>query len=101
MENLASIIKQVKDKTTGIPLDAIPFHPYYTVKDLIGLTVFLIVFTSIIFFAPEMGGYFLEHNNFVPVRSLSFFLVCLTLDFAYAVSGTSGEFSFTISSLAP
>ena len=40
-------IKQVKDKKTGIPLDAIPFHPYYTVKDLIGLTVFLIVFTSL------------------------------------------------------
>jgi ubiquinol-cytochrome c reductase cytochrome b subunit len=63
-------IKQVKDKKTGIPLDAIPFHPYYTVKDLIGLTVFLIVFTSIIFFAPEMGGYFLEHNNFVPANPL-------------------------------
>jgi ubiquinol-cytochrome c reductase cytochrome b subunit len=50
---------------------AIPFHPYYTVKDLIGLTVFLIVFASIIFFAPEMGGYFLEHNNFVPAESIS------------------------------
>ena len=63
-------IKDTKDKKTGIPLDGIPFHPYYTVKDLIGLTVFLIVFSSIIFFAPEMGGYFLETNNFVPADPL-------------------------------
>ncbi|KRO78042.1 MAG: cytochrome B [Methylophilales bacterium BACL14 MAG-120910-bin43] len=63
-------IKAFKDKKTGIPLDGIPFHPYYTVKDLIGLSVFLIVFASIIFFAPEMGGYFLEHNNFVPANPL-------------------------------
>jgi ubiquinol-cytochrome c reductase cytochrome b subunit len=63
-------IKNYKDKKTGIPLDGIPFHPYYTVKDLIGLTVFLIVFASIIFFAPEMGGYFLEANNFVPADPL-------------------------------
>ena len=63
-------IKDTKDKKTGIPLDGIPFHPYYTVKDLIGLSVFLIVFASIIFFAPEMGGYFLEANNFVPANPL-------------------------------
>ena len=63
-------IKDTKDKKTGIPLDGIPFHPYYTVKDLTGLTVFLIVFASIIFFAPEMGGYFLEANNFVPADPL-------------------------------
>ncbi|MBT3826650.1 MAG: cytochrome bc complex cytochrome b subunit [Nitrosomonadales bacterium] len=63
-------IKDTKDKKTEIPLDGIPFHPYYTVKDLIGLTVFLIVFSSIIFFAPEMGGYFLETNNFVPADPL-------------------------------
>ena len=63
-------IKENKDKKTGIPLDGIPFHPYYTVKDLIGLTVFLIVFASIIFFMPEVGGYFLEHNNFVPADPL-------------------------------
>ncbi|MBT7482172.1 MAG: cytochrome bc complex cytochrome b subunit [Nitrosomonadales bacterium] len=63
-------IKDTKDKKTRIPLDGIPFHPYYTVKDLIGLTVFLIVFSSIIFFAPEMGGYFLETNNFVPADPL-------------------------------
>jgi ubiquinol-cytochrome c reductase cytochrome b subunit len=63
-------IKQHKDKKTGIPLDGIPFHPYYTVKDLVGVAVFLIVFSAIIFFAPEMGGYFLEANNFIPANPL-------------------------------
>lgn len=63
-------IKSLKDKKTGIPLDGIPFHPYYTVKDLVGVVVFLIVFASIVFFAPEMGGYFLEHNNFIPADPL-------------------------------
>lgn len=63
-------IKQLKDKTTGVPLDGIAFHPYYTVKDLVGVSVFLIVFSAIIFFAPEMGGYFLEANNFVPADPL-------------------------------
>lgn len=59
-------IKKSKDPKTGIPLDGIPFHPYYTVKDIVGVSVFLIVFSAIVFFAPEMGGYFLEANNFVP-----------------------------------
>ncbi len=63
-------IKKLKDKKTGIPLDGIPFHPYYTVKDLVGVTVFLMVFSAILFFAPEMGGYFLEANNFVPANPL-------------------------------
>jgi ubiquinol-cytochrome c reductase cytochrome b subunit len=63
-------IKAVKNKTTGIPLDGIPFHPYYSVKDLVGVVVFLMVFSVIIFFAPEMGGYFLEANNFVPANPL-------------------------------
>jgi ubiquinol-cytochrome c reductase cytochrome b subunit len=54
----------------GIPLDGIPFHPYYTVKDSFGAVVFLIVFSLILFFAPEMGGYFLEANNFVPADPL-------------------------------
>ncbi len=63
-------IKKKKDPKTGIPLDGIPFHPYYTVKDMFGVTVFLAVFTAIVFFAPEMGGYFLEHNNFVPADPL-------------------------------
>jgi len=63
-------IKKLKDKVTGIPLDGIPFHPYYTVKDLVGVAAFLIVFSAIIFFSPEMGGYFLEANNFVPADPL-------------------------------
>ncbi len=58
-------IKKVKGKD-GKPLDGIPFHPYYTVKDLLGVMVFLIFFALIIFFMPEMGGYFLEHPNFDP-----------------------------------
>ncbi len=62
-------IKKNKDKS-GVPLDGIPFHPYYTVKDLVGVVVFLMVFTFIVFFAPEMGGYFLEHNNFIPADPL-------------------------------
>jgi ubiquinol-cytochrome c reductase cytochrome b subunit len=63
-------IKKHKDKVTGIPLDGIPFHPYYTVKDMVGVAAFLIVFSAILFFAPEMGGYFLEANNFVPADPL-------------------------------
>jgi ubiquinol-cytochrome c reductase cytochrome b subunit len=59
-------IKKLKDPETHQPLDGIPFHPYYTVKDILGVVVFLIVFTAIMFFAPEMGGYFLEANNFIP-----------------------------------
>jgi ubiquinol-cytochrome c reductase cytochrome b subunit len=63
-------IKDNKDKVTGVPVEGIPFHPYYTVKDLVGVSVFLIVFASILFFAPEMGGYFLEANNFIPADPL-------------------------------
>lgn len=63
-------IKKKKDPRTGLPLDGIPSHPYYTIKDLLGVSVFLMVFTAIIFFAPEMGGYFLEFNNFIPADSL-------------------------------
>jgi len=62
-------IKKLKD-ANGKPLDGIPFHPYYTVKDLVGVTMFLIVFSAIIFFGPEMGGYFLEANNFIPADPL-------------------------------
>lgn len=58
-------IKKHKD-AKGIPLDGIPFHPYYTVKDLVGVVVFLMFFSIIVFFAPEGGGYFLEYNNFFP-----------------------------------
>jgi ubiquinol-cytochrome c reductase cytochrome b subunit len=63
-------IKKHKDPVTHIPLDGIPFHPYYTVKDIVGVIGFLIVFCAILFFAPEMGGYFLEHPNFEPANSL-------------------------------
>jgi ubiquinol-cytochrome c reductase cytochrome b subunit len=63
-------IKKNKDPKTGKPLDGIPFHPFYTVTDIFGLSVFLIVFAAIVFFAPEMGGYFLEHNNFIPADPL-------------------------------
>jgi len=62
-------IKEKKDGA-GKPLDGIPFHPYYTVHDIFGVSVFLMIFSAIIFFAPEMGGYFLEHNNFIPADSL-------------------------------
>jgi ubiquinol-cytochrome c reductase cytochrome b subunit len=54
----------------GKPLDGIPFHPYYTVKDLVAIVIFLIAFASVMFFAPEMGGYFLEHANFEPANAL-------------------------------
>jgi ubiquinol-cytochrome c reductase cytochrome b subunit len=62
-------IKKYKD-AKGIPLDGIPFHPYYTVKDLVGAAIFLICFCLVVFFAPEMSGYFLEHTNFVPANPL-------------------------------
>ncbi len=62
-------IKKHKD-AKGVPLDGIPFHPYYTVKDIFGVVVFLIVFAIVVFFAPEMGGYFLEANNFIPANPL-------------------------------
>jgi len=54
----------------GHPLDSIPSHPYYTVHDLFGVSVFLLIFSAVVFFAPEMGGYFLEYNNFLPGDSL-------------------------------
>ncbi|TWC32075.1 ubiquinol-cytochrome c reductase cytochrome b subunit [Pseudomonas sp. SJZ079] len=56
-------IKKKKDEN-GIPLDGIAFHPYYSVKDLVGVVVFLFIFCFIVFFFPEMGGYFLEKPNF-------------------------------------
>jgi len=62
-------IKKNKN-AAGIPKDGIPFHPYYTVKDLVAIVIFLIVFFAVVFFAPEMGGYFLEHANFIPADPL-------------------------------
>ena len=62
-------IKKNKD-AQGRPLDGIPFHPYYTVKDIVGVVVFLFLFFLVVFFMPEMGGYFLEFNNFIPADPL-------------------------------
>ncbi|MDP2693355.1 MAG: cytochrome bc complex cytochrome b subunit [Gallionella sp.] len=62
-------IKKHKD-ANGKPLDGIPFHPYYTVKDGVGAVGFLMIFCAIVFFAPDMGGYFLEYNNFVPANPM-------------------------------
>ena len=63
---------EIKEKldAAGRPLDGIPFHPYYTVHDIFGLSIFLMVFSAIVFFAPEFGGYFLEFNNFIPADPL-------------------------------
>ena len=58
-------IKKLKGPN-GKPLDGIPFHPYYTVHDSVAVVVFLMLFSAVVFFAPEMGGYFLEYNNFIP-----------------------------------
>lgn len=62
-------IKAKKD-AQGIPLDGIAFHPFYTVHDVFGVCLFLMVFSAILFFAPEFGGYFLEYNNFIPADPL-------------------------------
>ena len=63
---------EVKDNIgpDGHPVDSIPSHPYYSVHDLFGVVIFLTIFSAVIFFAPEMGGYFLEFNNFLPADSL-------------------------------
>lgn len=62
-------IKKNKD-ANGIPLDGIPFHPYYSVKDIVGVIVFLMFFSIVVFFMPEMFGYFIEHANFEPANPL-------------------------------
>jgi ubiquinol-cytochrome c reductase cytochrome b subunit len=62
-------IKKLKGPD-GHPVDGIPFHPYYTVKDLVGFVAFAAIFSCVVFFAPEMGGYFLEHANFEPANAL-------------------------------
>ncbi|WP_219212655.1 cytochrome b [Variovorax boronicumulans] len=54
----------------GHPVDGIPSHPYYSVHDIFGVVIFLTIFSAVIFFAPEAGGYFLEYNNFIPADSL-------------------------------
>ncbi|MCB1641170.1 MAG: cytochrome b N-terminal domain-containing protein, partial [Xanthomonadales bacterium] len=62
-------IKKLKD-ASGKPLDGIPFHPYYTVKDLFGAGALLTLFAAVIFFEPTFGGLFLEHDNFVEANPL-------------------------------
>ncbi|MDT8384612.1 MAG: cytochrome bc complex cytochrome b subunit [Gammaproteobacteria bacterium] len=62
-------IKKHKNKD-GVPVDGIPFHPYYTLKDSVGAVVFLMIFAVVLFYAPEMGGWFLEKDNFVPANPL-------------------------------
>ena len=63
---------EVKDNLgpDGHGVDTIPSHPYYTTKDIFGVSVFLTIFSAVIFFAPEFGGYFLEYNNFIPADPL-------------------------------
>ena len=63
-------IKDNKD-SDGVPVDGIPFHPYYTVKDILGVGVFLLVFSVILFYMPEMGGFFLERENFIPADPMT------------------------------
>ena len=60
---------KVKDEN-GIPKDGIPFHPYYTVKDIVGVIVFLILFSMVLFFIPDLWGWFLEKDNFIPADPL-------------------------------
>src|SRR4051812_45631255 len=62
-------IKEKKD-AKGVPLDGIPFHPYYTVHDIYAVSVFLMIFSAVLFFTPEGGGYFLEYNNFIEANPL-------------------------------
>jgi ubiquinol-cytochrome c reductase cytochrome b subunit len=62
--------KQPKDPRTGLPPDGIYSHPYYSVKDILGVVGFLVLFSIVVFFMPEMGGYFLEANNFIPADPL-------------------------------
>src|SRR5205807_1989442 len=64
------IKKQPKDPKTGVYLDGIYSHPYYTIKDLVGIVFFLIIFSIVMFFMPDVGGYFLEANNFIPADPL-------------------------------
>ncbi|PSB91593.1 cytochrome b [Candidatus Pandoraea novymonadis] len=63
---------EIKEKKNadGIPIDGVPFHPYYTTHVILGIGVFLMIFSAIVFFAPTMAGYFLDVNNFMPSNSL-------------------------------
>ena len=61
---------KAKRGADGHPLDGIPSHPYYTVHDIFGVAIFLTLFSAVLFFIPEFGGYFLEFNNFIPADPL-------------------------------
>lgn len=63
---------EIKDRrgADGHPIDGIPSHPYYTTHDIFGACVFLLLFSAVVFFVPEGGGYFLESNNFIPANPL-------------------------------
>ncbi len=63
-------IKKLKG-ADGVPLDGIAFHPYHTSKDLVAIIMFMMIFLAVVFFAPEMGGYFLEHANFEPANMMA------------------------------
>jgi ubiquinol-cytochrome c reductase cytochrome b subunit len=64
---------EIKEKlgSNGKPLDGIPFHPYYTIKDMVGVGVFCVLFALVVFYVPTLGGYFLEHANFEPANPIS------------------------------
>jgi ubiquinol-cytochrome c reductase cytochrome b subunit len=62
---------KTKKGPDGPPLDGIPFHPYYTVKDIVGVCFFLTLFMVVVFFVPTMGKLFLEPANFEPADALS------------------------------
>jgi ubiquinol-cytochrome c reductase cytochrome b subunit len=64
---------EIHDKVgpDGKPLDGIPFHPYYSVKDIVGIAVFFVLFAIVVFFVPTLGGLFLEAPNFEPANPLS------------------------------
>jgi len=62
-------IKKHKDEN-GVPLDGVPFHPFYTVHDMVGIVVFLMVFCAVMFFFPEGNGFMLEYPNFEPANGL-------------------------------
>ncbi|MBT8085264.1 MAG: cytochrome bc complex cytochrome b subunit [Woeseia sp.] len=64
---------EIKEKKgpDGVPLDGVAFHPYHTSKDLVAIIVFLMIFSFVVFFAPDMGGYFLEHANFEPANTMA------------------------------
>ncbi|GAA4416717.1 cytochrome b [Advenella faeciporci] len=97
---------EIKDKkdANGRPLDGIPFHPYYSVHDIMGVAGFLFIFAAIMFFAPTMGGYFLEANNFLPAdpfqTPLHIAPVWYFTPFYSMLRATTDEFTWVMVALA-